>query len=434
MKNLFVCFLFYTLPLYAQNTCYEKSWTLYMHGQYEEALPVILQCIENNDKDYRLFVLQGRIQENLYRYDKAIAAYNRALQLNDENTEIKSLLATLYLKLGRTDVAINLYAQLTAAEPTVNRWKMDYAAILQSLGKTGQALELLHNVALTDSLNWVVQRDMGDCYFRLNRFDSAVICYEKSLKIYPNNRSFLQLMKINIKNREYQEAVRTGREMVKIDSTNVEVWKNMGLAYFFRDMGQNAIESFEKAVELGDTSYVTCSHLGFLYSPTDYKLGIKYLEIALKHKPEDMSVMYYLAVVYEMRGEFDKSIALIDKINETVQQYDTVRIKAEILRGYAYEQRRRYEQAVKIYTTVIKTDPSRTDIYRRIAEIYHWFLDKKKDAVYWYSQYLNKIDPKWETKSKSENYSYKFIIERIEKLKVDLFFEEEQQIKHEKSK
>jgi tetratricopeptide (TPR) repeat protein len=394
-----------------------------MHGHYEKALSAIQQCTVTDSADYSLFLLQGNIQENLYQYDKAVSSYNRALQLNGDNREIKSSLAALYAKMGRVDIAAKLYSQLAEAEPEVLHWKMKAAAALQSLGKHQQALCLLREAVLNDSLNWVVQRDMGDCHFRLNNFDSAAIHYQKSLNVYPDNRSFIQLMRSKIKTKEYVEAIKTGREAVKVDSANVDAWKQMGLAYFFINMKQNAIAVFDKAVELGDTSYLTCSHLGLLCYPEDYNRGIKYLEIALRQEPDELSVMYYLSVAYEYGGEFDKSIDMVDKINEAVTVYDTLRIKAEMQRVVVYRHQQRYDEALKVYLSLVKTDPSQIDFYRIIAGLY-LDLRKKKESLDWYIRYMNKADPQWETtvyKEFSYMNSYK---ELINMLRTDLFFEE----------
>jgi tetratricopeptide (TPR) repeat protein len=395
-----------------------------MHGQYEKALSSIQHCIAEDSANYNLFLLQGNIQENLYQYDKALASYNQALQLNEENKEIKSSLAALYAKIGRNDISAGLYVQLAEAEPEIRHWKMKSAMALQLLGKHQQALEMLRDVILKDSLNWVIQRDMGDCYFRLNNFDSAAIHYQKSLDFYPNNRSFNQLMRIKIKNEDYVEAIKTGREAVKLDSTNVEAWKQMGRAYFLINMKKNAIAVFDKAVALGDTSYFTCSHLGLLYYPEDYNLGIKYLEIALRQETSDLAIMYYLSIAYEYGGELEKSIALIDNINKNIKSYDSIRIISEIQRGVVYRKQRRYNEAIKTYSDVIKSDPSQIIFYRIIAEIYQYDLRKKKEALEWYIRYINKLDPKWETNAYEENTLLQYTKDRINKLKTDLFFEE----------
>jgi tetratricopeptide (TPR) repeat protein len=246
---------------------------------------------------------------------------------------------------------------------------MKSAMALQSLGKLQQAAEILRDLVRKDSLNWVIQKDMGDCYFRLNDFDNAAIYYCKSLELYPNNRSFNQLMRIKIKNEDYVEAIKTGREAVKLDSTNVDAWKQMGRAYFLLNMKKNTIAVFDKAVALGDTSYFTCSHLGLIHYPEDYNLGIKYLEIALGQEPNDLIIMCYLSIAYEFGAEFEKSVALIDKINENIKPYDSIRNIAEIQRGVVYRKQQRHSEAIKIYSELIKSNPSKTDYYR-IMPIY----------------------------------------------------------------
>jgi tetratricopeptide (TPR) repeat protein len=429
MNKVYITAIFYLsfgISIYAQNNLYEQARTFYTNEQYEEALPLIRQSIESDSVDYRLFILQGRILENLIQYKPAIESYNEALRLNGENSEVKSLLAALYYKIGRLDISANMYNQLIEANPEITRWKISHASILQQLGKYEQSLRLLRDVVSKDSLNWTVYKDMGNCYFKLNKLDSAALCFTKSLDIYPNNISYINLMKINIINKNYLNTLNIGSEALKNDQTKVEIWQNIGLACFFMDMHQNSIDAFKIILELGDTTYTTSSHLGMLYYITgNDTLGIKYLEMALKQQPDELEIMYMLAKSYETVADFEKSISMIDAIQKKVRQLDSLAIRAEIIKGNVFRKQNHYEKAVKVYSDVLQTDPSRKGLDLIIAGIYDVNLGSKKDALKWYIRYLNKVFPKWE-KQDPEESSYLRIKSRIEQLKTDLFFEMEE--------
>jgi tetratricopeptide (TPR) repeat protein len=422
--NTIFC-LFVCVSISAQDTLYEQSRTLYINEQYEEALPLIKQCIENDSINYHLYVLQGKIQENLYKYKSAIDSYNHALRLNKANSEAKSALASLYLKIGQPEISEKLYSQLVKANPEVNRWKIHHANILLQLRKYEESLCLLQDVVSKDSLNWIIHRNMGNCYFKLNQFDSAVVCFRKSLNIYPNNTSYINLMKINIKQKNYTEAIKTGYEAVQVDSTKIEIWENIGLAFFLTGLNQNSIDAFNKILELGDTTYTTANHLGYLYYVTEsYSKAVTYLDIALKHQPDELETMFILAKASEKCAEYDKSISVIAKIQEKVNQLDSLAINAEIIRGNVYRRKKRYEDAIKVYSAVLKVDPSHTVLMYTVAQIYDTSLNNKKNALKWYTRYLNNVFPEWEKKEPSQRIHY-FVKNRIEELKIDLFFEKE---------
>ena len=168
MKYFFFICTVFCISLSAQQPEYDHAWMAYTSGQYEEALISIQQCIAHDTANYRYVFLKGKTLENLYRYADAITTQQFALQLNPESLDARAALATLYLQSGQPAVSAQYYEQLATAEPEIVRWKMNWATALQASGKPGLALEQLKIVEQNDTTNWVVYKNMGDCYFRID--------------------------------------------------------------------------------------------------------------------------------------------------------------------------------------------------------------------------------------------------------------------------
>jgi tetratricopeptide (TPR) repeat protein len=100
----FICILLCT-SLSAQQTDYDRAWTAYTSGQYEEALTAIQQCIALDTANYRYIFLKGKTLENLYRYAESIIAQQAALRLNTGSMEARAALAALYLLSGQPAVS-----------------------------------------------------------------------------------------------------------------------------------------------------------------------------------------------------------------------------------------------------------------------------------------------------------------------------------------
>ncbi len=430
MKHIVICLLFCG-QLLAQNTDYDKAWQAYAFGNFEDALTLIQQCIYQDSTNHRLIYLKGKTLENLYRYDEAIVAQRKVLQLDAENIEAKSALAALYQQSGQPALATHLYEQLSMTYPSVNRWKMNWAGSLQASGKYKDALDLLKMVVTTDSLNWLVYKNMGDCYYRQDSLEQSVVCYRKSLDIYPRNRALYGLLtRIYTTLGEDEEALYTGKEAVAIDSTNIEAWKYMGLAWYRTGKADSSFMALEKTLALGDTSKVTSVYYGMLcYHFMSFDKAEKYLGKALDYEPDNVKTMYYLAITYGYTGKPQNGLVLIDSINKSVVYYDSIRIQAEIQRGYLYRIANRYNEAAKSFISVTKSLPKMANNYYEVAVSYDMGL-RKKDALDWYTRYLNKIDSRWATKNWTEaelkkNKLISVSIDRIEALKTDLFFEAE---------
>ena len=430
----FACILFCT-SLTARQPDDDNVLIAYSSGHYEEALIAVQQCIARDTANYQYTFLKGRILENLYRYDEAIAEQRKALRLNPGSVEARASLAALYLLSGQPAVSAQFYEQLATAEPQINRWKMNWATALFAAGKPGSALEQLKIVEQTDTTNWLVYKNMGDCYYRLDSLTRTYDCYYQALQLYPYNKNLYGiLMRLLATNVEDESALVVGAEAIAVDSTNVEAWKYLGVVWYRMGVVPKAYEAFEKALALGDSSLTTCSHFGVLnYYKSNYYEAEKYLFKAYQLDPNDMINMTYLATTYGYTGKAQQGLEILDNIDYMVAKTDTVGMQANIRRGYLLRILYRYNDAAKVFITATKQFPKDIRNFYEVAVCYD-MARSKKPALDWYNAYLEKIDPNWETGQWTEQELKKLefvstAMERISSLKTDLFFEDEKKKK-----
>jgi len=432
-----ISFLFCT-SLTAQQTNDDIAWMAYTSGRYEEALTAIQQCIDRDTTQYHYYFLKGKTLENLYRYDEAIVAQQQALRLNPNSMESRAVLAALFFLSGQPSVSAQFYEELATAEPLVNRWKMSWATALLASGKTAEALEQLIMVEQTDSTNWLVYKNMGDCFLRLDSIILSTRYYYYALQLNPNNKNLwgtlTRLLATN--DDELENAIQIGNEAVAIDSTNVEAWKYLGIAYYQFGDAPKAYHALRKTLALGDSTFTTVSHYGILnhhfgQAQANYYHRLdaeKYLEKAYKMRPRELNIMNYLAIVYGFNNKNQKGLDIIDEMNNIIANYDTIRIKAEIQRGYLLRRMGKYNEAVSIFINATKIYPKDIRIIYEVGICYDRAQNKKL-AIDWYTRYLEKVDPNWANKKWTEQELKKFefvtiAMDRIKELKVELFWEE----------
>lgn len=421
----FACILFCT-SLTAQQTDVDRALLAYTSGRYEEALVAIQSCITRDTANYRYTFLKGRILENLYRYDEAIAEQRKALRMNSGSIEAQAALASLYFLSGQPDVSAQFYEQLVTAEPQINRWKMNWATALYAAGKPERALEQLISVEQTDTTNWLVYKNMGDCYYRLDSLIQTYENYFRALQLYPYNKNLYgTLMRLFVTNEDYLGALAVGEKAIAIDSTNVEAWKYLGVAY--RRTGNNleAYRAFVRTLALGDSSLTTCSHFGALsYQMQNNYEAEKYLFKAYLLDPKDMFTMALLATTYGHTGKAQKGLDILDKIDSLIAKTDTIGMQANIRRGTLFYRLFRYEDAAKCFITATKQFPKNPRYFYEVALCYDKARNKKL-ALEWYLAYLKKVDPKWATREWTEKELEKLgfvniAMERVQSLQTDL--------------
>ena len=431
MKYLFLISAFFCTLLAAQQIDYDQAWMAYTAGRYEEALTIIEHCIDGDTANYKYVFLKGKTLETLYRYDEAITTQQEALRLNPGSMEAQAALATLYLLSGQPALSVQLYELLAAAEPGVIRWKMSWATALQAAGNPKEALIQLMAIEQTDSTNWLVYKNMGDCHFRIDSMRQTADCYYKALSLYPKNRALYgTLMRILTTQSWNEGAIEVGTEAVTIDSTNTEAWKYLGVAYYQEGNTSGAYNALSKTLALGDSSLTTCSHYGVLnHHMANYYEAEKYLLKARQMDPNNMITMKYLAVTYGYTGKAEKGLEILNELDYMIAQTDTIGMQANIQRGYLLRILSRYNEAAKVFTTATKNFPKTLRNFYEVGVCYDMALNKKQ-ALNWYTQFLVQTDPNWSTRGWTEEdlKKHEFVeiaIERVNSLKTDLFFEEE---------
>ena len=436
MKYLVVIIILLCSSLSAQqpDDC-ERAWIEFSSGRYEDALTAIERCFVLDSTNYRSFFLKGRILENLFRYNDAINAQEKAHQLNPEGIEVKAALASLYFISGQPDKSTHFYELLATAEPAIDRWKISWATALMAVGKHQDALEQLRIVEQNDTTNWLVYKNLGDCYYRLDRLLPAFDHYYIALRLYPQNRNLWGLlMRILVANNHIERAIEVGKEAVAIDSTNVEAWKNLGVAYYKNGTTSDALNALQKTLALGDSSLTTISHYGVINYQLGRKRGYyyyldaeKYLEKALELDQNSVTTMNYLASTYGYTGKSQKGLDIIDKLDMMIAAFDSVGMKANIERGYLLRRLNRYNEAANAFIAATKDFPKDFQNFYHVGICYDRGGNKRL-AIDWYSRYLAQIDPQWATKhwTEEELKEHEFIEiakDRIETLRTDLFFE-----------
>ena len=437
MKNIFLFSILFYTGLSAQQTDYDLAWTAYTSGRYEEALTAIQQCIDSDTARYQYYFLKGRILENLYRYDEAIVAQQLALRLNPANVETRAVLAALFLLSGQPSVSAKYYEELVTAEPFISRWKMSWASALQAAGKPAEALEQLKIIEQSDSTNWLIYKNMGDCFLRLDSIWLSTRHYYYALQLYPNNKNLWgTLTRILATNDENENAIQIGNEAVAIDSTNVEAWKYLGIAYYQFGDAQSAYHALEKTLALGDSTITTISHYGilnhhFAQIRADWiyrRDAEKYLKKAYEMRPRELNIMNYLASAYGFNNRNKEGLEIIEEMDKIIAGYDTLRFKANIQRGYLLRRSGRYSEAVSIFIHATKIFPKDIRYFYEVGICYER-LQNKKLAIDWYTRYLEKTVSDWATRKWTEQELKKFEFaelakDRIRVLKEELFWED----------
>lgn len=237
---------------------------------------------------------------------------------------------------------------------------------------------------------------LGDAFFSNGNVGDSYKALQEALRIDENNlEALLKMGEISFYSRDYDRAIESLSKVTKIDQNNRTALFMKGFVYMEKGDTSNAVGLFTKVTELYPDYEPAFEQLGMLYAFKHDKLGVEYLNTALKLEPKNINVLYGLGMLYQEIEEADKATEYYVKILEINPNYT----QAWYNRGYMalllYED---YDSAVDFFTKVIELDNQNVDAHYNRGLAYKLKGDNT-NAKICFEAALN-IDPNYEPAKK----------------------------------
>ncbi|KAF2497615.1 TPR-like protein [Lophium mytilinum] len=233
------------------------------------------------------------------------------------------------------------------------------------------ASEYLRN--LNESL-WV---QIGSLSEQMHDLDGAIGCYEHALRhnawSVPAMSGIAGILRTKD---QFPNAVEYLRTILKVESTNGEIWGSLGHCYLMMDDLQQAYSAYQQA----------------LYHLTDpkepklwYGIGILYDRYgSLEHAEEAFSqvmrmepnfekaneIYFRLGIIYKQQQKFQQSLECFQYIVTNPPRPLTEEdIWFQI--GHVYEQQKDYDSAKAAYRRVLDRDPAHAKVLQQLGWLHH---------------------------------------------------------------
>lgn len=139
--------------------------------------------------------------------------------------------------------------------------------------------------------------DIGLVYYKKGDLKNALEYFEMAER---NDHSYLlDVAYIHYRMKEYPKACQEYEEALKIMPKNKFAWNNAGWSFFEIDKNAKALQSFNKAIELGFDSWQPLAGKGAtLCKIGKYKQAIEFLEKAVEKNPKHLGTLDQLTYLY----------------------------------------------------------------------------------------------------------------------------------------
>ncbi|MDZ7722952.1 MAG: tetratricopeptide repeat protein [candidate division KSB1 bacterium] len=232
-----------------------------------------------------------------------------------------------------------------------------------------------------------IYRKLGDSYMKLDKPDSALVVYNEALDKFPENDYYWRtkgwLLSAQQQNDEAIEAYYNAIEYD--DDPPMSDYKNLGRLLVTEDRIDQAIEIYQKIVELNPQDADAQSTLASLFETTgDIDAVIEAKEAALENRSDDTALMFDLARLYYRQGDYNFAIEKFTNLLEIKpEDFDAL----EFL-GNSYQYNGKYRKAIGAYEKALALKPDNARIMTEMAACYKE-IDQVRKAMNTVNQAIN---------------------------------------------
>ena len=362
---------------------------------------------------------EARYLKSIYRTDNAIEKLSALVQPGAMDEGVLAELADCHFQSGAYEDAAGTYFLLSSRFPDNLLYKIRQMQAYYRLKDYPQSILAGRAVLQRDSIPAVVSF-VGDAFKQINRPDSALWYYRKSLALKPYNETVVsKAMGILLDKEDYDGAIALSEPFLAEDPDNMTIAPLQGLAYYRKSDYETASKVFQRQQDIGNDTY-----------PIHYYLGQSYWHTLVIYRAEqellaawqidstDVNLAYSIAAVKkEAMRPFDREVKpWLDKALKMLEPDPTTmyRIHQQYALGY-YGREKYWDQAIEHYKEAYKYNPK---FISALSTIGYCYQQKKqyKEAIEWYEKYLKVAQP--------GSRGYETVVDNLKYIRAEKFMEE----------
>jgi serine/threonine-protein kinase len=279
----------------------------------------------------------------------------RALELDDTLAPVHVALGMVLSRTGRHEEAIGELRRALEIDPLNAQAYRELGRASEARGDLAAAEATLHRSIQLRPDDWAAHNTLGVFYYRHGRYAEAEAPFQRVIALTPDNpRGYINLGGLYHLMGRLEDAEAMLRQSLQVQPTSF-AYSNLGTVYFFQQRYAEAVPMFEKALELGEKTYLLQGNLADAYrwapghqaqAPAAFRQAIELAKAELEVNPRDAEVLSSIAVYQAKLGERKQAQAGIRSALAEAPNNVNVQFKAAIVYQLA-GQRERAIQALE---------------------------------------------------------------------------------------
>ncbi len=239
-------------------------------------------------------------------------------------------------------------------DPLNDKLRFKRAERLYTLKKYDECIEDLRVAITTDSLQAPYYHLLSDAFLDNNLSSRALQAMQKAGALFPNRiPTLLKLSETQLILAQYDAAILTLNEIVRLDAQNAEAYFMLGTTLNKMGEKKRAINAFQTATELDAKLIDAWVGLGNLYDELGDKTALTIFKNAVNIAPQNPTVIHALAFHLQNHGQEQEAISLYRKVTTLDPNYTAAYLNCGIL----LMEKDSIDKAFEMFNIMVGTDP-----------------------------------------------------------------------------
>ena len=287
--------------------------------RFEEAIPILDDALKYTDDKEGLKIIHFHLGVSYFRLgelDKVIYEFEKAREYNDDPSLLLQI-ANCYEMANQKEKALDVLKEYSEIVP----YNQDVKKKIENLRENDEpdSDEIYNNKCLA-LINQYRFNEAIECYDKalkinpnnvkawnnkafalhnLNRLDEAIECYDEALKIDPNFISALQNKAFALRTlNRLEEAIECDEKTLKINPNDFRSWNNKAFTLHQLNRSNEAIECYNKSLEINPNFFEAWANKGFTLEYLDrFDEAAECYEKALVLSPNNPDMLNRLSII-----------------------------------------------------------------------------------------------------------------------------------------
>jgi len=234
--------------------------------EYDKAIRCYNKAIDLDPNNAEIWFGLGKTYHEKNKISKAIESYTKAVELNPNLIDAWNSLASIYESKNDDKNAINIYKQIISLIP-------DSTEGTTKEEVNNKKIENYRNILSLDPYNLEAWEGLAIIYEANEEYEKALVCYEKATEIAPYDIDlWINVGNLYIAKKDYESAIeyyekainlapdhairknipliKSYKKVLETKPDDINVWINMGYAYEYNKQYDEAVNCYEKALQI----------------------------------------------------------------------------------------------------------------------------------------------------------------------------------------